>query len=129
MTFPRGTDYRQKLSPQPLGSGSQPTALVIVQPQAAIPELFAKDPILLAQVVDHLELVLVPPSGDRDQHEPEGIDNWGPLVDCRESPVCAQELARRQADPVFRLYGNKIMSRFTLHLREGRFPFSTQDWS
>jgi hypothetical protein len=51
------------------------TALVIRESQAAIPELFAQHPVLLEQVVDHLALMLVHPSGNSDEQEWEGIEN------------------------------------------------------
>jgi hypothetical protein len=35
--------------------------------------LLAKNAVLLAQVIDHLQLTLVHPTGDGDQHEPEWI--------------------------------------------------------
>jgi hypothetical protein len=67
--------------------------LVIRQAQSSPAKLFTKDPVFLAQVLDHLELLLIHPAGDRDQHEPEGIKNFGHLIHCREPLVCTPELA------------------------------------
>ena len=45
-----------------------------------ITELLAENPVLLAKVINDLQLVLVHPPGDRDQHEPERIQNSWHLV-------------------------------------------------
>jgi hypothetical protein len=81
---------------------------VVSQTQPSPAELFPKDPILLAQVFDHLELLLVHPAGHCDQYEPERIQNLGHLVYCRELQLCAPELAGRQADPVSGPYGRVL---------------------
>jgi hypothetical protein len=49
--------------------------LVIVEPHPLPAELLAKNPVLLAKVIDDLQLVLVHPPGDGDQHEPEWIQD------------------------------------------------------
>jgi hypothetical protein len=59
--------------PNPLGFGRQPTALVIVETQSPAAELFAKNTVLFAQILDHLQLVLVHPPGHGNEHEPERI--------------------------------------------------------
>jgi hypothetical protein len=51
--------------------------LVVVESQSTSAELLAENPVLLAKVMDDLQLALVPPAGDRDQHEPEWVqDSW-----------------------------------------------------
>jgi hypothetical protein len=40
-----------------------------------IAELLAENPVLLAKLMHDLQLVLVHPAGDRDQHEPEWVQN------------------------------------------------------
>lgn len=74
----RGDDaghFRQSFAAQPFGLGGQPTALIVIQPQALIAELLAEYAIFLAEIIDHLLLQLVHPSGYRDEQEPERIEN------------------------------------------------------
>jgi hypothetical protein len=68
-------DLRQSAPAEPLGSGSEPTALVIRATNSAAAELLAQNPILLTEIVDCLLLLLIHPARDRDQHEPERIEN------------------------------------------------------
>ena len=70
----------QNLPSQSFGSGGQPTSLVIGEPQASLAELFTQHPVLLAQVLDHLKLALIHPSGNSDQDKPEWIQNGRHLV-------------------------------------------------
>jgi hypothetical protein len=70
-------DLGQHLPPKSSGFGRETPALVIREPQTSIAELFPKDTVLPAQVLDHLKLALIHPSGKRDQEKPERIE------DCR----------------------------------------------
>jgi hypothetical protein len=45
--------------------------LVVVESHSPPAELLAKKPALLAKVIDDLQLMLVPPSRDGNQHEAE----------------------------------------------------------
>jgi hypothetical protein len=47
--------------------------VLIIEPQTPVAELLTKNAVFLAQVFDHLELALIHPSGNRDQHKPEWI--------------------------------------------------------
>lgn len=77
----------QNLTSQDLRLGGQPTALVVVQTEAPTTELLAENPIFLAKVVNDLQLRLVHPSGNGDQHEPEGLqDRRHFLTHCRWWP-------------------------------------------
>src|SRR5262249_39352930 len=58
---------------QHLRSGRQPTALVVAQTEPAPAQLLAEDAILLAKVIDDLQLLMIHPAGDGDQHESERI--------------------------------------------------------
>jgi hypothetical protein len=53
----------------------QPTALVISETKSATSQLLAQDPVLLAQILDRLLLLVIHPARDRDHHEPERIEN------------------------------------------------------
>jgi hypothetical protein len=57
----------QKLPSQSFGFGGQSTSLVIAEPQTSVAELFAKNTVLFAQVLDHVKLALIHPSGDSDE--------------------------------------------------------------
>lgn len=54
------------------------TALVVRKPESTTAELLTQDLVLLAEVVDCLLLLLIHPARDRDQHEPERIENGHP---------------------------------------------------
>ena len=59
-------------TPQVLGPKSQATALVIIESQAFSPELFAKDAVFLLKVVVDILLLLVHPTGKRNQEQSKG---------------------------------------------------------
>ena len=69
-------------------------------------ELLAKNPVLLAKIIDDLQLALVHPPGDGDHHEPERIQDSRHIVrSIIAEPQAAQgEPAPIQADPVFGPY-------------------------
>ena len=73
-----GGDLVQHLPSQHLGlSGSSP-ALMVIEAQSPIAELLAKDPGLLAKVVNDLQLALVHPPGNGDQQKAEWSKTlWG----------------------------------------------------
>jgi hypothetical protein len=48
-------------------------SLVLGEAEAALSQLLLKNAVLLAQVVDHLQLMLVHPRGNSDQEEAEWI--------------------------------------------------------
>ena len=52
---------------QLFGLGCQAPALVIVQAESLVSELFPEYPVLFAEVIDRLALLLTQPSGDRNQ--------------------------------------------------------------
>jgi len=78
--------------------------------------LLAKNPILLAQVIDDLQLTLVHPPGDCDKHEPERIQDsqhlGGPLSRASCLPVANQhEFNHIQFSDHTRLIGESSDSR------------------
>ena len=58
-----------------LGLSGKATALVVIESHSTPSELLAKNPVLLAKVIDDLQLVLVHPPADGDQHEAEWIQD------------------------------------------------------
>src|SRR5215831_6546391 len=99
-------DLGKNLSSQRFGLYSQSPALIVIQAQSPAAELLSKNAILLAKVINDLQLVLVHPAGDRDQQESE----W--VKDCRDpqSPLSrargySREPSQIHADPVFGPYG------------------------
>jgi len=46
-------DLRQKLPAETFGLSGQSTAVVVIKPQSSLTNLFAKNPVLLAKVIDH----------------------------------------------------------------------------
>jgi hypothetical protein len=63
----------QQFSSESFGLSGQPAALVIVEPQSSSAELLSQNAILLVKVVNDLQVALVHPPGDGNQHKPEGI--------------------------------------------------------
>jgi hypothetical protein len=66
-----GGDLGQHLSSQHLGLNSQSPALMVIEAQSPIAELLAKHSVLLARVVNDLQLALIHPSGNGDQQKAE----------------------------------------------------------
>jgi hypothetical protein len=58
---------------QSLGFQGQSTALIVVKPKPTWAELLAQNPVLLAQVIDHLVFPLVHPSGHGDHYETDPV--------------------------------------------------------
>jgi hypothetical protein len=57
---------------------SQSTPLFVREPESTTAELLPQDLVLLAQTLDCLLLLLIHPARDRDQQEPERIENAHP---------------------------------------------------
>lgn len=73
-------NLRQHLSPKSSGFGRQTPALVIVEAQPSFAELFTKNSVLFTQVLDHVQLALIHPSGKRDQEKTELIEGCRHVV-------------------------------------------------
>ena len=68
-------ELRQGPPAKPFRLYCQTSTLVIRESESAISELFAQHPILLAQIIDCLSLLLIHPTGDGDHHKPKRIEN------------------------------------------------------
>jgi hypothetical protein len=55
------------------GLGRQSTPLVITEPQPPCTELLAQNPVLFAKVVDRMNVLLVHPTSDGNEEQPEWI--------------------------------------------------------
>jgi hypothetical protein len=56
-----------------LGFRRQTTALIVREPQTPGADLFPLSAVLFLETVDEIALLLVDPTGERDEHEPERI--------------------------------------------------------
>src|SRR5215469_1627263 len=50
--------------------------MIVIQAQPSAAELFSKDSIFFAQVIDSILLLLVHPAGHSDENEPEGVKDF-----------------------------------------------------
>jgi len=62
-------------SAESFGSRREPATLVVRETKSATAELLAQHPILRAQIVDCLLLLLIHPARDGNCHEPERVEN------------------------------------------------------
>jgi hypothetical protein len=98
-------DLGKNLSSQRFGVYGQSAALMVIEAHSPVTELFSKHPILLAKVINDLQLAVVHPPGNSDQHKPERVDPslrfQNPLS---RPPSRSTEPSHLYADPVFGLY-------------------------
>ena len=66
---------RQKSATEPFRLGRQTAALIVIEPKPLAAELFLKDPILFAKIVEGELLLLIHPSSNGDQQKPEWVEN------------------------------------------------------
>ena len=64
-------DVPQDAASECLGFRRQSTALSVGEPQPSGPELFPQHAVLLLEIVDDIALLLVHPTGERDENEPQ----------------------------------------------------------
>src|SRR5215467_10306527 len=95
-------DLGKNLSSQRFGLYGQSPALIVIQAQSPAAELLSKNAILLAKVINDLQLVLVHPAGDRDQQESEWVkDSLGLQSPLSQPRSRSTEPPHLHADPVF----------------------------
>src|SRR3954454_23864718 len=68
-------DRRQRATAESLCFGRQSTALFVSKPEPATAKLLTQHLVLLAQILHRLLLLLIHPARNRDQYEPERIEN------------------------------------------------------
>jgi len=66
------SDLAERSATQLLRRGGQPNALVVGKPTARA-ELLSKDAILALEIVNHLALLLVDPTGQSDEEKPQRV--------------------------------------------------------
>jgi hypothetical protein len=74
-------DVPQDAAAEGLGSCRQSSALIVGEPQPSGAELFAENAVLLLKMVDGIALLLVQPTGERDQDEPERVGAVGAYLE------------------------------------------------
>ena len=98
-------DLSQNLPPQGFGSNGQSAALVVMEAHSPAAELLSKNAILLAKVINHLQLASIHPAGDGDQQESEWVKGSGfSKAHYREHRACCGEPSQIHADPIFGPY-------------------------
>src|SRR5215472_15247470 len=89
-------DLGKNLSSQRLGLYGQSPALIVIQAQSPAAELLSKNAILLAKVINDLQLTLIYPSGNSDHHKPEWVENSLSL----QSPLSRDRAHSRKPTPI-----------------------------
>src|SRR5262252_9501925 len=119
------------LRPNVLALTANLPALVVIEAYPPAAELLSKNAILLAKVINDLQLALVHPAGDGDQQESEwvkdSLDLQSPLSRAQRY---SWEQSQIQADPVFGPFGRKVSitwrtSARSVCVQSGRSPMST----
>jgi hypothetical protein len=74
-----------------------------IQPQPSAAELFSKDSIFFAQVINRVLLLLVHPAGHSNQDEPEGVKDFRCFnlqwLLCTWRPVRQNSISLKDLDP------------------------------
>jgi hypothetical protein len=97
-----GGDLSQNLPPQGFGSNGQSAALVVIEAHSPAAELLSKNAILLAKVINDLQLALIHPAGDSDQQESEWLkDSLGLQSPLSRARGYSREPSQIHADPIF----------------------------
>jgi hypothetical protein len=78
-----------------LGFGRQSSALKVGEPDTSGPELFPQHAVLFLKIIDDIALLLVHPTGERDENEPQRVRQWGHNVKATRGAVHRLRGARR----------------------------------
>ena len=70
-----GGDLGENFAAQRLGLKGESLALIVIEAQSPVAELLAKNPVLLAKVINNRQLALIHPLGNSDQHKPEWVED------------------------------------------------------
>jgi len=62
---------RKTRRPSILAFVASRSPLIVREPQSSSAKLFPQGAVLFLKVVDHVALLLVDPTGERDEHEPQ----------------------------------------------------------
>src|SRR5215471_4344505 len=95
----------KSFSSQRFGLYGQSPAVIVIEADSPITELFSKHPILLAKIFNDQQLAVVHPPGDSDQQKLEWVEHslhiQNPLS---RPPNRSSETSHLHADPVFGPY-------------------------
>jgi len=69
-----GGNFMKDATAQLFGLGCQAPTLVVVQTETLVPELLPEHPVLFAEVIDRVALLLTQPSGDRNQQQSKRVE-------------------------------------------------------
>src|SRR5215472_12761631 len=98
-------DLGKSFSSQRFGLYGQSPALIVIEAHSPATELFSQHPVLLAKIFNDLQLAVVHPPGDGDQHKSEWVEHslriQNPLSRLRSR---RGEISHLHADPVFGPY-------------------------
>jgi len=92
-----GGDRCEHLPTEAFCLAGQPAPLRIIEPQPSATELFSKDSIFFAQVIDGILLLLIHPAGHGDEHQPEWVKAL--LGFPVQSPLCIWRSGRQTSSP------------------------------
>ena len=81
--------------PQAFRLDCQSTSLVVVESHSSVSELLAQNPILLAQILECLQLALIHPASQGNYHELDRIKNSRHLVRSLSQPSSRRHNLRR----------------------------------
>jgi hypothetical protein len=76
-------NFPKNATPEHLRLDRQATALIVVQPEALSAELLPQHPILFAEVINDVALLLAQPTGDRNQQQSERVEgpaHWASIA-------------------------------------------------
>src|SRR6516225_7480384 len=122
-------DFAKNLSSQRFGLYGQSPTLIVVEAHSPVTELFSKHPILLAKVVNDLQLAVVQPPGNSDQHKRERVDPslriQNPLS---RPPSRSTEPSHLHADPVFGPYGIRCAESLLIYAIDRQYR-EQRSWS
>src|SRR5262252_9621518 len=97
------------LRPNVLALTANLPALAVIEAHPPAAELLSKNAILLAKVINDLQLVLVHPAGDGDQQESQWVkDSLGLQSPLSQPRSRSTEPPHLHADPVFGPYGDAV---------------------
>jgi hypothetical protein len=88
--FPRPSFRREALSTRPsecFGFRCQSSALRVGEPDTSGPELFPHHPVFFLKIIDDVALLLVHPTGERDENEPQRVRQRGHRVKATRGSV------------------------------------------
>src|SRR6516164_8106284 len=105
-------DLGKSFSSQRFGLYGQSPPLIVIEAHSPATELFSQHPILFAEIFNDLQLAVIHPPGDSDQHKPEWVEHslriQNPLS---LPPSCSSKTSHLHADPFSDHTGSSKLGR------------------